>query len=52
MQLNKIMYIDLADPPPKSYAPKKKRIDQLIVQCGTAKVVILLKLGEKISLLF
>ena len=23
MQLNKIMYIDLADPLPKSYAPKK-----------------------------
>ena len=23
MQLNKIMYIDLADPLPKSYTPKK-----------------------------
>ena len=23
MQLNKIMYIDLADPLPKSYAPEK-----------------------------
>ena len=49
------MYIDIVDPLPKSYAPKKrvrKRIDQLIAQCVTVCNVYSLDIEDYVILTY